>query len=161
MTINTLHFEQKIPATIPVIWDFISSPKNLKIITPPHMGFDIITKNLPDKMYPGIIISYYVKPIIGFKMLWVSEITQVKNQEYFVDEQKIGPYRLWHHQHHIQPIVRGVLMTDIVNYSPPYGLIGKIANKIFIKHQLDEIFDFRTKKLVELFGKYQIPEDEK
>jgi ligand-binding SRPBCC domain-containing protein len=154
MAIYTLHFQQKIPVTIPVIWDFISSPKNLKIITPPHMGFDIITKNLPEKMYPGIIISYYVKPIMGFKMLWVSEITQVKNQEYFVDEQRIGPYRLWHHQHHIQPIQGGILMSDIVNYSPPFGLAGKIANKIFINRQLGEIFEFRTKKLEELFGKF-------
>lgn len=160
MAINTLFFEQKIQATIPEVWDFISSPKNLKIITPPYMAFDIITKNLPDKMYPGIIISYYVKPVMGIKLLWVSEITQVKNQEYFVDEQRIGPYRFWHHQHHIQPIDGGVLLTDIVNYSPPYGYVGKIANKFFINRQLGEIFDFRTKKLEELFGKYPVPADE-
>jgi ligand-binding SRPBCC domain-containing protein len=154
MSVFTLNKEQKIPATIPEVWDFISSPKNLKKITPEYMGFDIVSKNLPDKMYPGIIIAYVVKPFLGIKMRWVTEITHVKEQEYFVDEQRVGPYRLWHHQHHIKPIEGGVLMTDIVHYQPPFGFIGNIANGLVIKHQLKEIFDFRTKKLQELFGQF-------
>jgi ligand-binding SRPBCC domain-containing protein len=154
MSVFILNKEQKIPATIPEVWDFISSPKNLKKITPEYMGFDIVSKNLPDKMYPGIIITYDVKPFLGIKMRWVTEITHVKEQEYFVDEQRVGPYRLWHHQHHIKPIEGGVLMTDIVHYQPPFGFIGNIANGLVIKRQLKEIFDFRTKKLEELFGKF-------
>jgi ligand-binding SRPBCC domain-containing protein len=154
MAVFSLVKEQMIPASIPEVWDFISSPKNLKKITPEYMGFDIVTKNLPEKMYPGVIIAYDVKPFLGIKMRWISEITHVKELEYFVDEQRSGPYRLWYHQHHIKPIEGGVLMTDVVNYQPPFGFIGSITNKMVIKGQLKEIFDFRTKKLEELFGKY-------
>jgi len=154
MAVYSLVKEQMIPASIPEVWDFISSPKNLKKITPEYMGFDIVTKNLPEKMYPGIIIAYDVKPFLGIKMRWISEITHVKELEYFIDEQKSGPYRLWHHQHHIKSIEGGVLMTDLVNYQPPFGFIGSIANKLVIKGQLKEIFDFRTKKIEELFGKF-------
>ena len=154
MAIYTLFFEQKIPTTIPEVWDFISSPKNLKKITPEYMGFDIVSKNLPEKMYPGIIIAYDVKPFLGIKMRWISEITHVKELEYFVDEQRVGPYRLWHHQHHIKSIEGGVLMTDIVHYQPPFGFIGRITNTLLVKNQLKEIFDFRTMKLEELFGKF-------
>lgn len=154
MAVYSLFKEQMIPASIPEVWDFISSPKNLKKITPEYMGFDIVTKNLPEKMYPGIIIAYDVKPYLGIKMRWVTEITHVKDLEYFVDEQRAGPYRLWHHQHHIKSIDGGVLMTDIVHYQPPFGFIGNLANAIVIRRQLKEIFDFRTKKLEELFGKF-------
>ena len=154
MALYTLVTEQKIPSSIQVLWDFISSPENLKKITPDYMGFDIVTKNLPQKIYPGIIIAYDVKPFMGIKMRWVSEITHVIEREYFVDEQRSGPYKFWHHQHHIQPIEGGVLMTDVVNYQPPFGFIPRIANTLLIKNQLKEIFDFRTKKLEELFGKF-------
>ena len=152
MAVYSLIKEQMIPASIPEVWDFISAPKNLKKITPEYMGFDIVTKNLPEKMYPGIIIAYDVKPFLGIKMRWVTEITHVKELEYFVDEQRVGPYRLWHHQHHIKSIDGGVLMTDIVHYQPPFGFIGSIANKLVIKGQLKEIFDFRTNKIEEMFG---------
>ncbi len=155
MGIYTLEQTQKIPASIEQVWDFISSPKNLKDITPPHMGFDIITKNLPEKMYRGMIVGYKVSPVLGIKLTWVTEISQVKDLEYFVDEQRIGPYTLWHHQHFIQKIDGGVLMQDIVNYVPPMGILGDIANAIFIKNQLKTIFDFRTKKVIEIFGDFK------
>ncbi len=154
MPVYSLIKEQMIPASLTEIWDFISSPENLEKITPEYMGFDIVTKNLPEKMYPGIIIVYDVKPFLGIKMRWVTEITHVKEQEYFVDEQRSGPYRLWHHQHHIKAIHGGVLMTDIVNYQPPFGFIGRITNTLLIKQQLNEIFEFRTKKIEEMFGKF-------
>ena len=153
MAVYTLIKEQKIPASVAEVWDFISSPKNLKKITPDYMGFDILTNDLPEKIYPGIIIAYDVKPFLNVKMRWVTEITNVKELEYFVDEQRSGPYKLWHHQHHIKPIEGGVLMTDIVHYQPPFGIIGSIVNHLIIKRQLKEIFEFRTKKLEELFGK--------
>lgn len=146
---------QKIPATIETVWDFISSPANLKKITPAYMGFDITSKNLPTKMYPGMIISYKVSPVFGVKTTWVTEITQVKEQEYFVDEQRVGPYFMWHHEHKIEAIQGGVLMTDIVSYKPPLGFLGSIANEIMIKRKLKEIFDFRTKAVEEIFGKWK------
>lgn len=150
-----LHTTQKIPASVEKVWDFISSPGNLKKITPEYMGFDITSKNLPEKMYPGMIISYKVSPVMGIKTTWVTEITHVKEQEYFVDEQRVGPYFMWHHEHKIEAIPGGVLMTDIVSYKPPFGFLGSIANEIMIKHKLKEIFDFRTKAVEKLFGKWE------
>lgn len=142
---------QIINGSIGEVWDFISSPKNLKEITPDYMGFEIISKNLSEKMYPGMIISYMVKPVLGIKMLWVTEITHVEELRYFVDEQRIGPYSMWHHQHFIEPADQGVLMTDIVSYSPPFGFLGALANTIFIGNQLDNIFNYRENKLEKLF----------
>lgn len=145
---------QKIPATVEQVWDFISSPKNLKEITPAYMGFEITGANLPEKMYPGMIISYKVSPLLGIKMTWVTEITHVENHRYFVDEQRMGPYAMWHHQHKIETIEGGVLMTDIVSYQPPLGFLGVIANALFIRGKLKEIFDFRTVAVEKKFGKY-------
>lgn len=150
-----LHKTQKIPATIDQVWDFISSPANLKKITPGYMGFNITSKLLSEKMYPGMIISYKVSPVLGIKMTWVTEITQVKEKEYFVDEQRVGPYSMWHHEHKIEPIEGGVLMTDIVSYQPPFGILGSIANSILIKNQLKEIFDYRVTAVEKMFGKME------
>jgi len=148
-----LHKTQKIPASIDNVWEFISSPANLKKITPDYMGFNITSKMLEEKMYPGMIISYKVSPVMGIKMTWVTEITHVKEKEYFVDEQRIGPYSMWHHEHKIEAIEGGVLMTDIVSYKPPLGFLGSIANAALIKKQLKEIFDYRTKAMEKMFGK--------
>lgn len=150
-----VNFKQNIPSTIDKVWDFISSPHNLKLITPPHMGFQIISEMDSEKMYPGQIIAYKVSPVAGVKLTWVTEITHVKDQEYFVDEQRFGPYTLWHHKHFIKPIKNGVEMTDIVDYKIPFGFIGDIANSVFIKKQLQTIFDYRFKKVIEIFGKYE------
>lgn len=143
--------EQFIKASIEEIWDFISSPKNLKKITPKNMGFDIRTPNLPDKIYEAMIISYTVRPLFGIPTKWVTEITHVLNKSYFVDEQRVGPYKLWHHQHIILPQNDGVLMKDIVSYQPPLGVLGRIANALVIRKTLDEIFDFRTKALEKIY----------
>ena len=147
--------EQKVKASIDEIWDFISSPKNLKEITPDYMGFDITSKGLADKMYEGMIISYQVSPLFGIKTTWVTEITHVSDKEYFVDEQRVGPYNIWHHQHHIEAIPGGVLMKDIVSYQPPFGFLGAIANKLFIQSKLKEIFNYRTNALENKYGKFE------
>ena len=147
--------QQKIRTTIDDIWEFISSPANLKEITPDYMGFDIKTKDLPDTMYAGMVISYEVRPLLGIKTTWVTEITQVIDKKYFVDEQRVGPYSLWHHQHIIEPLEDGILMTDIVSYQPPLGFLGVLANKLIIKNKLNEIFDFRTKAIEKRFGIYE------
>ena len=135
-----------------VLWDFISNPANLKTITPDYMGFDITDKELPELMYEGMIISYKVSPVLGIKTTWVTEITHVKDQHYFVDEQRVGPYKLWHHQHFLEATENGTLMKDIVTYQPPLGFLGDIANSILIKNKLEEIFKYRNKILDELFG---------
>lgn len=146
---------QKINCTIDELWHFISSPANLKEITPDYMGFDIITQDLPEKMYEGMIITYIVTPLFGIKTAWVTEITHIKENSYFVDEQRVGPYALWHHQHIIEPIENGVLMKDIVSYQPPFGFLGAVANTLLIKQKLKEIFDYRTKAVENQFGRYE------
>ena len=145
--------KQRIPATMEEVWDFISSPANLKDITPSYIGFDITTKNLPEKMYPGMIIGYKVSPVLGIKMGWLTEITHVEHLHRFVDEQRMGPYKMWHHQHTIKEVEGGVEMEDIVTYQPPFGFLGAIANTLLIKGQLKEIFDYRFKAVEERFGK--------
>jgi ligand-binding SRPBCC domain-containing protein len=154
MSIYTLRKTQKIPASLEDIWNFISSPKNLKTITPPYMGFDILTENLPEKVYPGMLIEYHVSPLLGIKMKWLTEITHIEEGKYFVDEQRSGPYKIWHHEHHLEAIPNGVLMSDLINYVPPFGFLGDIAQSLFIKNQLDEIFNFRYKKLIEMYGAF-------
>lgn len=151
----TLETSQKIPASQTEVWDFISSPVNLKYITPEYMGFDITSQHVSDKMYAGMIITYKVSPLFNIKMDWVTEITHVTDQQYFVDEQRIGPYALWHHQHHLESINGGVEMRDIVSYLPPFGPLGSLANTLFIRKKLKEIFDFRTSAIEKRFGKFE------
>lgn len=154
MGVYTLKASQKIPASKEEVWDFISSPKNLKEITPDYMGFEIQTE-LPEKMYPGMMIQYKVSPILGIKMTWVTEITHVEHEKFFVDEQRVGPYSMWHHQHHIQEIPGGIIMEDIIDYQPPMGLLGDIANSLFIARQLDEIFAYRKEAVEKRFGVFK------
>jgi len=135
--------EQFIDASIEEVWNFMSSPKNLKEITPKHMGFDITSDNKDQKMYEGMIVSYIVKPILGIPTKWLTEITHVVDKKYFVDEQRVGPYKLWHHQHILEERDNGVYMIDIITYQPPFGFLGAIANSLFIKKQLDAIFEYR------------------
>ena len=144
--------QQVIHRPIEELWLFISNPKNLKKITPDYMGFDVMSEKLSDKMYEGMIISYKVSPLLGVKTTWVTEITHIKEGTYFVDEQRVGPYKIWHHQHFLESIPEGTLMTDIISYQPPFGVLGSIANKLFIKQKLEEIFDYRSKILIQLFG---------
>ncbi|MDB0063150.1 SRPBCC family protein [Crocinitomicaceae bacterium] len=156
MAFYQIKTEQRIPAKMEEVWEFMRSPKNLKKITPEHMGFDVITKDIPDEMYPGMIIAYKVSPLFGIKMTWVTEITHVEEGKYFVDEQRVGPYKVWHHEHFIREENGEVVMSDIVTYIPPFGFIGAIANSILIKKQLKDIFDFRFKAVEKEFGESSI-----
>jgi ligand-binding SRPBCC domain-containing protein len=144
--------EQLFEQPIEVLWKFISNPMNLQKITPEYMGFDIKTPDLPEEMYPGMIIEYKVSPLLGIKTTWVTEITHVEGEHYFVDEQRVGPYKIWHHQHILKPTNSGTLMSDIVSYRPPFGIIGNVVNRFVIEKKLEEIFDFRTQALKGLFG---------
>ena len=146
--------EQKINATKAEVWEFISSPNNLKEITPTYMGFDITSNNSNEKMYEGMLISYEVKPLLNIKTGWVTEITHIKEGHFFIDEQRMGPYKMWHHQHFIEEIESGVLMKDIVSYIPPFGFVGAIANQLIIKRKLEQIFAFRKQALEKKYGVY-------
>ncbi|WP_231427447.1 MULTISPECIES: SRPBCC family protein [Pedobacter] len=154
MKLYRKEFTQKIPVGLDTAWDFFSSPLNLAEITPKDMTFDVTTPNMENtKMYPGLIITYKVSPLFGVKLDWVTEITHVKDREYFIDEQRFGPFAFWHHQHHFQEIDGGVLMHDILHYSVGWGPIGNVANAAVVKNKINGIFDFRYKKVEELFGK--------
>lgn len=155
MKIYNLQSKQKLPISANKAWDFLSSPTNLKKITPEYMGFNIIS-GADRKIYPGQIIQYIVTPLFGIKTKWVTEITHVQENKYFVDEQRFGPYALWHHKHFIKPIEGGIEMEDIVDYKIPFGLIGQLAHPILIKPKLREIFDYRHDKLIEIFGEFKI-----
>ena len=119
---------------------------------PDYMLFQITSKELKEKMYPGMIISYKVSPVLNIKMTWITEITQVKEKQFFIDEQRLGPYKMWHHQHFFEEHENGVLMTDIITYIPPFGILGDIANHLFIKKQLEEIFNYRFNVLEKKFN---------
>jgi ligand-binding SRPBCC domain-containing protein len=151
MGVYTLKTSHILQAPLSEVWEFISNPSNLKLITPPGMGFDITTHNLSPKVYPGMIISYLVAPFAGIRMRWVTEITHITPGSYFVDEQRVGPYSLWHHEHHLEVVDEGVRMTDIVTYRPPFGFIGSIANSLIIRSRLNAIFGYREKALNEIF----------
>ena len=134
-------------------WDFFSSPRNLQKITPGHMGFHITSGTLA-KMYPGQIITYRVSPFPGITTNWVTEITHVSEGSYFVDEQRFGPYRMWHHEHHFEPRDGGVLMTDRVSYKLPFGIIGRMAHALFVRKQLEQIFAYRQEYLEKIDSPY-------
>lgn len=151
MKLYQLHSCQNLRISKEEAWKFISDPANLKVITPDHMGFDILGK-IDRPMFPGQIIHYQVAPFAGFKTKWVTEITHVQEGAYFVDEQRFGPYTLWHHKHFIRSVEGGVEMEDIIDYKLPLGLLGQLVHGPLVKKQLKTIFSFRAKKLAELFG---------
>lgn len=153
MAVYTLRRTQRLPITPEQAWAFFSSPMNLKEITPPYMGFHVTSDPaFLAKMYPGQVITYTVTPLLGIPLFWMTEITHVEEGRYFVDEQRVGPYSIWHHQHHFAAIPGGVEMTDLVHYKIPLGLLGDLANSLFVRRQLEAIFSFRWKKLEEMFG---------
>lgn len=151
MKIYELSKEQQLPIGINEAWKFFSSPKNLKAITPDHMGFEITNITHQEEMYEGQLISYKVRPIMNIPLTWVTEITHVREPYYFVDEQRFGPYSFWHHQHIFEENDKGVLMKDIVNYGIPLGPLGRIANSIFVRKQLEGIFNHRIKAVEKIF----------
>jgi len=152
MSFTQIHREQLVKTDINTLWDFMSSPKNLETITPESMMFKITSKNKDEKMYPGMIITYIVSPLLKIKLTWMTEITQVKEKSFFIDEQRLGPYTMWHHQHIFKQTEEGILMKDIITYIPPFGIIGKIANFLFIKSKVNQIFNYRNKKIDSLFN---------
>ncbi len=143
--------KQFVKTDLQTCWDFFSSPANLKRITPSYMGFDVKTE-VPAQMYEGLIIAYTVKPLLGIPVEWVTEITHVKDKSFFVDEQRKGPYTMWHHEHHFKEVDGGVEMTDIVSYIIPLGFLGKIVQPFLVQPKLEEIFAYRFKIVEEVFG---------
>lgn len=151
MAIHSIKRVQIIPVDLDTAWDFFSSPSNLATITPPSMGFHIISKHHGTRMYAGQIIEYKVRPLLNIPLYWMTEITHVEDRRYFVDEQRFGPYSLWHHQHHFREVEGGVEMTDIIHYKIPGWILGDLANMLYVKKALAKIFDYRFEKVEALF----------
>ena len=154
MKIFKLKYSQKLPISLNEAWDFLSSPKNLELITPRHMDFNITDWD-EKKAYPGQIIQYTVKPLLGIKINWVTEITQVKDKEFFIDEQRFGPYSFWHHKHFLKEVENGILIEDVIHYKIPLGPIGILLNFLFINSKLNSIFKYRKQELIKIFGDYK------
>ena len=150
--LHTLQTTQFIKSDIATVWDFMSSPKNLATITPEYMQFEVLSDLGDGKMYPGQLIEYYVRPLLGIKLHWVTEITHVQELQFFVDEQRFGPYKFWHHKHFLKQVDGGVEMFDLVHYQLPLGLLGKLGNELFVKKQLQQVFDYRFKVVDKLFN---------
>jgi ligand-binding SRPBCC domain-containing protein len=151
MKLYQLKSKQFLPISLDEAWLFLSDPRNLKTITPDYMGFEICD-GADRPMYQGQIIQYIVTPVLGIKSKWVTEITHVVDRAFFVDEQRFGPYAFWHHKHFLKEVPGGVEMEDIIDYKIPFGLLGQLVHPILVKPKLNEIFNYRTQKLTELFG---------
>lgn len=150
--IYTLETSQEINIPLQEAWDFFSSPSNLEKITPSKMGFKI-TSRIDKKAYAGQIITYKVGILPGIESNWVTEITQVEQESFFIDEQRFGPYKMWHHEHWFYPQPNGkTLMKDKISYKLPFGFLGHIAQTLFIKQQLKTIFEYRFQTLETYFN---------
>jgi len=149
--IYTLTVNQVLPAPIEVVWDFFSCPENLNKLTPKNLGFQI-TSSPVKEMYPGQIITYKIGIFPLIKSNWVTEITFVKNNSYFIDEQRFGPYKMWHHEHHFRTVDGGTEMADKVTFALPFGLMGHLAYYLFVKRKLKSIFNFRYQTIQQIFN---------
>lgn len=155
MKLYSIHTKQNLPISLEEAWNFIADPKNLEVITPKSMGFKTLSGDNKE-MFAGQIIHYYITPLFGIKVQWVTEITHVQDRKFFVDEQRFGPYAFWHHKHFLKEIEGGVEMEDIVHYKVPMGILGQLVHPFLVKPKLEEIFAFRQKKLIELFGEFKL-----
>jgi ligand-binding SRPBCC domain-containing protein len=155
MTVHTIRSVQKIPASLQEVWALFSDPNKLQEITPADMRFRVISTDWSDKIFPGQIIEYKVSPLLGIPLYWKTEIMDVRQGVSFIDEQRKGPYSLWHHEHHFREIEGGVEMIDLVRYRNPLGVVGRLANKLLVRKKLRQIFQFRYSKIEELFGTWK------
>lgn len=136
------------------VWEFLSDPANLQKITPQSMNFEITFRsdNGTAQMYAGQVICYRVSPFPFFRSNWVTEITQVNEFNYFIDEQRFGPYRFWHHQHIIRESDKGLVMDDIVSLKLPFGIFGHWLGSRLVKRKLREIFEYREEAISKFFN---------
>ena len=151
---HRLHRTQRLPISVEAAWDFFSDPRNLDAITPPGMRFRLVS-DLPDRVYPGLMIEYRLRPLFNIPVTWVTEITHVDEPRRFVDEQRVGPYAIWHHEHRFNPIAGGVEVDDLVSYALPFGPLGELVEPFLVRPRLAEIFDYRRRVLASRFGTMQ------
>jgi ligand-binding SRPBCC domain-containing protein len=151
MGVHRLIREQQIPAPPEEVWRYFSRADNLQAITPEYMNFRVTSGDLPEEIYPGMIITYKVSPVLGIPLFWMTEITHVVPGTLFVDEQRRGPFSMWHHEHHFEARDGGTFMRDIVHYQTPLGPLGEIARMLFVKKQVEGIFSYRLGVIEKIF----------
>ena len=158
MKIYKLKRSQNVNASIEDIWAFFSSPENLNVLTPPNMGFEILSPTPIPDMYQGQIIEYKVRPILNIPIYWKTEITEVSDNKFFVDEQLNGPYKLWRHKHIFSKSDngKGVHMVDDLEYALPLGPLGSLAHSLYVKERLKEIFDYRYEMVEKIFNQKNV-----
>jgi len=149
--IHHLEREQVIPADIGRVWEDFATPANLDEMTPPDMAFEIVCGG-EERMHAGQLIEYRVEVFPGWKTRWLTVIRHVCEGQYFVDEQRTGPYSFWYHEHHFEPVTGGVRIKDHIAYQLPFGVLGEMLHALVIRPRLEAIFDFRCSKIEELFG---------
>ena len=152
MHVYRLKRTQILPVSLDAAWDFLCRPEHLRDLTPPAVRLTV-TSDLPDRMYPGLIITYRLGLYSMFYFNWVTEITQAEPLSYFIDEQRSGPYRFWHHEHRLRSVEGGVEMKDLVHYALPFGVLGRMVHAAIVKNQLNAIFDYRREALADRFGR--------
>jgi ligand-binding SRPBCC domain-containing protein len=152
MALTRLVYTQDLPISLTQCWDFFSSPENLATITPEYLGFTIHEGYAKEATYAGQLISYTLRPFLGIPLHWVTEITQVQSPHLFIDVQVVGPYAVWHHEHRFFEITNGVKMVDVVDYKLPFGILGKLVNRLKVRKDVENIFAYRRAKLEQLFG---------
>lgn len=151
MRLHTIRARQFLPVSLPEAWSFFSNPRNLSLLTPPSLGLEPVSET-PDEMHPGMIIRYRIRPFPGISLNWVTEITHVVKPSLFVDEQRFGPYRFWHHMHRFRETPGGVEAEDLVHYALPFGVLGRVVNALVTARQLEGIFEYRRRALERMYG---------
>ncbi len=151
MRLHRFGVAQLLPVDLETAWEFFSDPRNLQLMTPPWLNL-VPTSDVPEAMHQGMIVTYQVKPALGIPVTWVTEITHVVDRRLFVDEQRFGPYRFWHHQHHFREVDGGTEVRDVLHYGLPLGMAGELFGGTLVKRRVKQIFAFRRHTLVELFG---------
>lgn len=152
MRVKKKEWNQFIPRPLEEVWQFFSRPENLETMTPEGVNFTILSDIADVEMYEGMVILYKVSPIANIPMNWMTVITTIHHGKYFVDEQRFGPYALWHHEHHFEEYADGTMMKDLLHYKVPYGFIGTIANALFVEDKIEEIFSHRKGAVEKLFN---------
>lgn len=154
MSIHRFESSQHLRTSPEEAWAFFATPRNLAAITPPNMRFEL-TSVPPARMYPGLVITYRLRPFGGIPVTWVTEITHIEEPHRFVDEQRVGPYRMWHHEHTFVPVPGGVGARDLVYYVLPGGPLGALLNRWLVGPRVRAIFEHRRRVLAARFGEVQ------
>lgn len=152
MSIHRFETTERLPISLEEAWAFFSDPRNLAVLTPPSLGFDILG-DPPESMYPGLMLHYRVRPLFRVPVTWLTEITHVREPKFFVDEQRVGPYRVWHHEHHFREVPGGVEMRDRVTYALPFGPLGALLDRLLVRGRVRRIFEFRRRVLAQRFAR--------